>query len=254
MRTVTFLSILDRVALAVGLTYGTAQAADLERWASYANTFMNWVWRCPNRMFAFDFSVEVAEEIAVTDGSFAASEIDDSDWWNLWTQDPRPYQVSGGTWPNIWPLRVRAFQDADGIWPQTTQATVFAFYRKAQPKFTSTAVVGATTYAAGSVVYDATSGDCYVALVSALGSAIADTAKWERQLVPEVLSGPLGDFIEAKLNQMLGQLDKKRDLRAEAEQWVDLEMMRQMPRNGSGPPWAYNGAGNYYDMAPGYAG
>lgn len=248
--TVTFKSILTSMAFQMGLNgYSSLQSNDLSRLANFATRVMDMIWRCPNRLFAFDFSV-TSDTITITDGKFALSEIDYSDWWSLWTQDPRPYQSSSATWPNLWPWRVRGLADNDGIWPQTNQSTVFVFWRTAAPRFTSTAVDTGTNYAAGSLVYDASSEDCYLALEANAPGNDLTNAKWERQLIPAVLQDPMIDWMDAMRLNALSATDKKRDVQKDADQWLDLEMMRQMPRDGSGPPWAYNGAPGYYDRMP----
>lgn len=261
--TVSFKSILSSVAAEAGFTYSTLPSAgtDKERWANYATRIMEWIWRCPNRMFAFDFSTET-ETVTITDGKFATSLIDYSDWWSLWNQDPRPFMQNNGNWPNVWTWRIYGLQSADYIYPQTTEGSVFAFYRRATPRFSSTVVAISTTYLTDQIVYDdrtgvsASTGDCYKCVAGYttpnnepdLTTDLANTAKWTRQSIPAVLEGTFTDFVNAKRLQSLGNTEKKRDVRAEAEQWLDLEMARQMPRDGAGPPWAYNGAPGYFEL------
>jgi hypothetical protein len=68
-------------------------------------------------------------------------------------------------------------------------ATAFVQYRVRPPQLTRVAYSGATTYAEGDLVYDATSGDCYRSLVgSNTGNAVSSATHWERQRIPEFLS------------------------------------------------------------------
>lgn len=112
------------------------------------------------------------ESLALTGGRFQRSAIGDGDWWEGWSADPRP---KGST---AIPIVTRA--DADGIWADTSASSVFVLWRRAAPRLQYVPVVAETTYAAGKVVYDNTSGDCYEALVGADGDELVDEEKWRR--------------------------------------------------------------------------
>jgi hypothetical protein len=252
--------VLNDVALMSGVTYATMLPADKERWTSYANTAMDWIWRPPNRLFAWKWSV-ATKTITITDGKFALSEIDYSDWWNLWTEDPRPFLQSNSSWPSLNGYRVRAVDDGDGVWPQTDRATVFAFYRTARPRFISTVVTVATAYATGAIVYDdrtvanGGTGNCFKcvtgyttpALDADLTTDLANTAKWTPQSIPEILSNPLTGWVDGIRRENLGQQERSGRVKADAEAWLDKEMAEQLPRDMNGPPWAYNAAGHHFD-------
>jgi hypothetical protein len=229
--TSTHKDILNAVALAAGVTYDTMLASDSERWTSFANTAMDWIWRPPNRLFAWKWSV-TTDTITITDGKFALSEIDYSDWWNLWSEDPRPFL-------------------------QTTQATVFAFYRIARPVFTSTVVTVATAYATGAVVFDdrtaanGGTGNCFKCVTGYttpatqgdLTTDLANTAKWTVQSIPGVLTNPLIGWVDGLRRESLGQQERGGRVKADAEAWLDKEMAEQLPRWQNGPPWGFNGSG-----------
>lgn len=254
--TTTHKDTLNSVALSAGVTYATMLPADKERWSEYANTAMDWVWRPPNRLFAWKWSV-TTKTITITDGKFALSEIDYSDWWNLWSEDPRPYVQTGGSWPSFDAYRVRAVDDGDGVWPQTTQATVFAFYRIARPRFTSTVVAINTAYATGAIVYDdrtgvsASTGNCFKCVTgyttpateADLTTDLANTAKWTVQSIPEALSNPLRGWVDGIRRENLGQQERSGRVKHDAEDWLEKEMAEQLPRWLNGPPWGYNGSG-----------
>lgn len=59
-----------------------------------------------------------------------------------------------------------------------------------RPMFTSTAIVGGTTYPPGAVAYQSADGHVYCALVSALGSDYADATKWAPLRVLAALAEP----------------------------------------------------------------
>jgi hypothetical protein len=254
--TSTHKDILNAVALAAGVTYDTMLASDAERWTSFANTAMDWIWRPPNRLFAWKWSV-TTDTITITDGKFDLSEIDYSDWWSLWSEDPRPFLQNGSSWPSWDAYRIHAVDDGDGVWPQTTQATVFAFYRIARPVFTSTVVTVATAYATGAVVYDdrtaanGGTGNCFKCVTGYttpaaqgdLTTDLANTAKWTVQSIPAVLTNPLIGWVDGLRRESLGQQERGGRVKAEAEAWVDKEMAEQLPRWMNGPPWGKNGSG-----------
>lgn len=248
--TVTFQRILQDVSAAEAPAYTTGtdlSAVDRLRRRSFANTAMDWIWRPPNRMFAWDFSV-ATKTVTVTNGNFPMSEIDNSDWWSIWSQDPRPFNnPTTSTWPSI-RGRITAYKDGSGLYPQASNGDVFVFYRQAAPQFSCVAVVAGTTYPAGSVVYDEdATGDCYVALVSALGSAIADPTKWQRQYIPQQIGNVLQNLIIAQLRDAIRSSGASATADKKAQEWLDLEMMRQFPQPFAGPPWAINGNGLYVD-------
>ncbi len=245
--TVTFQSMVQDASASELPLYVDAAAftaATRFKYKSFANTAISWIWRTPNRMFAWDWSISTVTA-TITDGFFPWSTIENSDWFNLWAQDPRPFPIPTASvnWPGLYGA-VKAYQDGSGIYPQANLATVFAFFRRAQPKFTMTKVVGGTTYAAGSVVYDEdATGDCYVALVSALGSDISDPAKWARQLIPECIGNIMQTLIVSQLRDTNKSDESASIAYKEAQNWLDLEMERQLPRFLAGPPWAFNSNG-----------
>lgn len=82
---------------------------------------------------------------------------------------------------------LRTTDAGDRVWLPCYRSTFWVWFRLAPPQFSYGPVVGATTYAAGDVVYNPADGECYLALVAALGSELANDEKWERQPVPLVL-------------------------------------------------------------------
>ena len=67
-----------------------------------------------------------------------------------------------------------------------TTETVWVRVRPRPPRFTRiNEYASGTTYAAGSVIYWPTTGECYMSITGTTGNAPSNTAYWERQLVPE---------------------------------------------------------------------
>lgn len=70
--------------------------------------------------------------------------------------------------------------------------TVFIRHRLVPPRFTRTAFDAGTSYAAGAVVYWATTGNCYQRLSAGSTATPADVSKWELQIIPEFL----GEYVK----------------------------------------------------------
>jgi len=71
-----------------------------------------------------------------------------------------------------------------------------------RPVFTSTAIVGGTTYTPGAVAYQSADGHVYCALVSALGSDYADATKWAPLPVLAALAEPVKNLALADWMQL----------------------------------------------------
>ena len=120
---------------------------------------------------------------------------------------------------------------------------------RSRPELTSTVVDDQTDYDAGEIVYDeSATGDCYLANDDAAPGDDLTDAKWTRQVIPSPLWEPLVRWVNAERLATLAQTERSQSAQMQAAEWVDMEMLRQPPRDGGGPPWAYNAAGNYYDL------
>ncbi len=108
--TSTLKDILNDVALASGLTYATLSSVDKERWTSFANTVMDWIWRPPNRLFAWKWSVttktititgdtpvSVVQSIGTSDETLALGEIATLGWLIAKNLDATNYLQLGHT-------------------------------------------------------------------------------------------------------------------------------------------------------------
>lgn len=249
---VSFANILTQCAAAADLAYDPAQSIDelstntKLKFATFINSAMDRIWRAPNPAFAWKWTTTNVEITLDADGMFAWDEIENSDdWFNLWDRDPRPQDNppgSSGWWIGNSARALRSTEDYDGVWPRVAgQQTVFAFYRMPRPKFTNVAVNTATSYAAGSLVYDPSgTGHCYLAnAASAPGNNLADS-KWTRQAIPERVADVLADFAEQL------RLDSKAEEARSMGQfkvmnmWLDEEMRKELPREGGGPPWCWD--------------
>jgi hypothetical protein len=142
MATVTFMNLMERLAVASGInpsgTAGTADWSETNKYAfvSHLNAALEWCWRPENPRLAWPETIGTGT-VAVTSGVIAWNTLGAGDWFNLWTEDPRP-QLDGNGQRN--PARaVQALWDAAGVYPRALEpgtATVFAFYRTAIPQGT----------------------------------------------------------------------------------------------------------------------
>lgn len=66
-----------------------------------------------------------------------------------------------------------------------SQTSVWVRFTRREPRFTTTAYAGGTTYGIGDLVYDATTGLCYESLTASnTGNAVTDTTHWQPQEIP----------------------------------------------------------------------
>jgi len=119
---------------------------------------------------------------------------------------------------------------------ETSSGTLWVQYRDPAPQFTRVAYNGATTYAEGAVVYDSTSGECYVSADDAnTGNAVTDTAWWTVQEVPAYLWEVIvrGAFSELLRNDGRGDRADVEEARAMAE--LDRAVLAQESQQGQEP-------------------
>ena len=86
------------------------------------------------------------------------------------------------------PRRVGFWESPEGIQVDTSATKVWIEFGKVAPRFTASPYDAATAYAAGELVYDADSGECYLALTGSTGVAVTDTGTWEVQSFPYILA------------------------------------------------------------------
>lgn len=252
---VTFSDIVTQVANSMGLGYSLVDTPPIDdmskttksKIAGFSNTALDRVWRNPNPAFAWKWTTTSATINLQTNGSILWSDIQYSDdWFSLFTFDPRPMDNPP---PNLgWyvgnsALPVRCVEDASAIWPRLTQTSVFAFWRLPVPKLTSRVVDAMTTYnTIGTLVWDETgTGSVYKSIATgALGSNLLDAAKWVVQDIPYRLSNVLAEMAQTMMLQASGADGSSTVNNAEAMTWLDIEMAKENPRDGSGPVWSYD--------------
>jgi hypothetical protein len=233
MLTTKYQTLLEDTGLDAGKAGADLVDGDRRLLTHYLNEAVKWVWR--DGLIGWTHPDTVTDgALAITDGRIAAALIDHStDFVTVFTSDPR---VKGS------PRRRLAHQrDASGIVITDPEAgaTAYCFWRGPRPVFTHTAVVPATTYPAGSLVYDVTlTGHVYKAKVTALGSELADPTKWVAVTLPESLAGPARFYARWKwlLSKDL-QVNASTNLRT-AQDALHEEMQRQTPL----PFWLEHGS------------
>jgi hypothetical protein len=157
--------------------------------------------------------------VASTNNVFSASLVEGSDFVTAWSLDPREYykgnqnaQIWWGGMNQLERFRFGATPDIGGtqwiLHPQQASyanltGTATLFYRAPMPVWTWTLVVSATTYAAGDLVYDDTSGNVYKSLGAYAGSTISDATKWTAQVIPVQLQELV--LMDAERRRLLAQ-------------------------------------------------
>lgn len=250
--TISFRSLLTQFASSFDRPYDPTQGIDeLDvnsklKLAVQANTAMDRLWRPPNAAFAWKWTTTSGLINLNTDGSIAWSSIQNSDdWFNLWSQDPRPPNnppTNSGWYVGNPAYAIAATEDITALWPRTSLASIFAFWRIPRPVFNNALVVPATLYNIGQVVYDETAtGHCYMALQNAVfGSALSDATKWAVQAPPDRIGNVIADFVETLRVGSKGSDASSKVKQSTMEQWLDVEMSRELALNGSGAPWEFN--------------
>lgn len=107
------------------------------------------------------------------------------------------------------------FTDGDG-------STSWVKYRLRPPRFTATAYAGATAYAVGDVVYYATTGECYLCIKTSTGNAPTNTTYWTKQDLPRLLENVA---VRGAFSELLRQNDQKR---ADYEEATALEELQRV--------------------------
>lgn len=253
--TVTFRDIVAQVANSMGLAYDPLDSPALDdlsqgqksKIAGFSNTALDRVWRNPNPAFAWKWTTTSGTINLQANSSILWSDIQNSDdWFNLWTFDPRPMDNPP---PNLgWyvgnaALPVNCVEDNAAIWPRLSQTSVYAFWRLPVPKLTSRLVNTGTTYnTIGTLVWDqSATGSVFKSIATgALGSNLLDAAKWVVQDIPYRLSNVLAEMAQTTMLQSSGADGSSTVNNAEAMTWLDYEMAKENPRDGSGPPWAWD--------------
>jgi hypothetical protein len=145
MATVQYIELMRRLAVKAKLN--PVSAAGTEDWAepdkfefvTLLNEALEWCWRPENPRMAWPDSISTGT-VTVTAGVISWASLGAGDWFNLWTENPRPEDGS--------PNRARAVQalwDKDGVYPRGLEngaTSVFAFFRTAIPVATYVASPG----------------------------------------------------------------------------------------------------------------
>lgn len=197
-------------------------------------------WRPSKPDIAWPSTVS-SKSVTPTSGTFQRSSIAESDWFSVWSEDPRPLFATSDFYSH---LRLRAVEDVSGIVVGGGPSTVFVFYRLPAPEFTQTAVNTGTTYnTVGTLVYDATSGHVYKSIATgAAGNTLTDAAKWTPQTVPVNLVKMLLYRAEAYRAEAKGLPDIAADKHAKAEAEFQAEIDRVSPKLNEWPLWLWRGA------------
>lgn len=248
---ISFRSLLTQFAASEDRSYDPLQSIDelsvrgKLKFASWCNTAMDRLWRPPNAAFAWSWTTTNGIQTLSPDGSLPISSFANADWFNVWDKDPRPMDnppQTAGWWGGNSAIPIKCVEDGTFIWPRARQGTVFMFWRTARPVFGNVVVVSANTYNIGQVVFDETAtGHCYMALINgAAGNQLIDNTQWAVQAPPDRIGNVMAEQVETMRLQAKGSDGSSTVNQRDVETWLDVEMARELPRDGTGFPWQFN--------------
>lgn len=114
-----------------------------------------------------------------------------------------------------------------------TSGDVYVRHSRKVPELTSTAWASDTTYAAGDVAYDATTGQCYESLQGTnLNNAVTDADWWRMIEIPHVFRVALPRGADALRTGTAGQKQTETLLRRHMDELLAMEMEQFRSRAG----------------------
>lgn len=168
--------MIDDSTAAVSLSVG-----ELRTFSVWVSNAMKEAWDKPRaKDWVWPFAVQSNSSVTVTSGVISLSDLSYPVWFSLWSAEPRPASS------NAYRVPVR-LHDSSGIYPQCDLGSVFALYVPRAPEFDSRQWTDLTAYAAGSVRYDSTTGQCWRAKIAVPASPsipLSNSTYWEEQLIP----------------------------------------------------------------------
>lgn len=214
MRTVTFKTLRDALAAALNMAPSDVTAVQAVKHVEALNLALRHAWTWPDAGWPeLQLSEEITPSSGVIEWDAAAQAIGTVHGIYLDSPDT-------GEYPR--PVRWRWKADGSGVIILDTVTTVWLRYTPQTPEWTSTAYESGQNYPAGTVRYDTTLGDCYIAIAATTSAAVTDTSKWRKLDVPWIfrraavrgatalLSGVDGDrgeeqLLENSMGEVLAQ-------------------------------------------------
>ncbi len=122
------------------------------------------------------------------------------------------------------PQRIRTIASPEGlvINPNYSLDEAWVRYRLRMPEFTRVAWSGLTTYAAGDIVYDSTTEECYEALIANTNQAVSDTSYWEQMYFPWIFK----DYVRLAIVSEIAREEGKWERIVQSEDQAEKEMLR----------------------------
>lgn len=252
---VTLRDMMVQAANSAGVAYAPVDTPSIDelstsnksKYVGYINTSMDRLWRNPNPAFAWKWTTTSGLLTVQSGGFINWADIQFSeDWFCLFSQDPRPPNNppnNNGWYCGNSAYPVTCVEDVQAIWPRTSLQTVYGFWRLPVPKFTSNLVSTTTTYnTIGTLVWDELgTGSVFKSIATAaLGSNLLDTGKWLQVDIPYRLANVMAEMVETMRLQGTGADGSSKMNDAEMQTWLDTEMAKDNPRDGSGPVWGYD--------------
>lgn len=248
----TFSTILDRLAAQVQTAFDETTGAPIlnrqeeHRFTAYLNEAAAWIWRGKYQNYTLPDLITGVEVTLGTDGIIAAADIDNADFWTVWSSDPRLALPEDRA---ALALRATAKPNGDLIVQNGNAGdTAYVIHRTRIPKWTAVLASGfGSTVSIDTRLWnklcpnDADSdGHVYRALIAnASPDDFTDTASWLPVALPETLLEPITAKALSLRFRADGQYEAASQHEDVAERWMETRA-RAAEQQPYEKPWLYS--------------
>lgn len=222
----------------------TPKRQEEHRWTQFLNEAAQWIWRGKYQNYTLPDLITGTSVTLTTGGIIPAATLDTSDFWSVWTSDPRLAQPEDRA-----RLALRATAKANGdllVENGTTGTTVHVIYRLRIPKWTAVIASGfVSTVSLDTRLWNKEcnnegDGHVYRALAADVSpDDFTDTANWLPVTLPETLLEPVTAKALASKARADAQFDVAAQWDAEAQDWMETRALAAEQQPGE-KPWLYN--------------
>lgn len=176
MRTVTFKSLLNGVAAGRDMAPTDVTSVDLPKYVEALNLALRFGWAWPDAGWP---ELKKSEQLTPTAGviSWTAASLIMGAVHGVYLDDPDSVACPR-------PVQWRWSATGTGLVITDASSPVWVHYTPQTPEWSAEAYAADQNYAADTVKYDATTGECYIATAATATAAVTDTSKWRKLDVP----------------------------------------------------------------------
>jgi hypothetical protein len=222
----------------------TPKRQEEHRWTQFLNEAAQWIWRGKYQNYTIPDLITGTSATLTTGGIITAATLDSSDFWSVWTSDPRLAQPEDRA-----RLALRAIAKPNGdllVENGTSGDTVYLIYRLRIPKWTAVlasdfgSTVSLDTRLWNKECGDDGDGHVYRALAASVSpDDFTVTANWLPVTLPETLLEPITAKALAIKARADGQFDIATAWEDQAERWMETRAVAAEQQPGE-KPWLYN--------------